>query len=79
MLGKKLLWLILALGILSSNGCCGFWERVCERRQPQCYQPAPCGCAPPPPVACPANPCYSPPPATAVPVPNAPAPTSWQR
>jgi hypothetical protein len=75
MLGKKLLWLILAAGFLSSNGCCAFWERVCERRQPQCYQPAPCTCAPAP-AACPPNPCYSPPPGTAVPVPNTPG---WQR
>jgi hypothetical protein len=76
MLGKKLLWLVLAAGILSSNGCCAFWERVCDRHHPQCYQPTACPttCAP----ACPATPCYSPPPGTAVPVPNAPAPTGWR-
>ena len=77
MLGKKMLWLILAAGFLSSNGCCAFWERVCERNHLQCYQPAPCPCAPAPACA-PACAAYSsPPPATAVPVPN--APTGWQR
>lgn len=77
MLAKKFLWLVLAAGFLSSNGCCAFWDRVCERRQTPCYQPAPCGCAAAP--ACPPTCAYSPPPGTAIPVPNAPAPTGWQR
>ena len=71
MLGKNLLWLAIALGYLSSTGCCRMWDRWC--REPQC-QPAVC-C----PQTCPPNPCFSAPSGIAVPVPNAPASTNWQR
>jgi len=76
MLGKKLLWLAIALGVLSSTGCCRMWDRWCNG--PPHYQPAPC-CPPACPPACPPNPCFSSPAATAVPVPNAPCNTNWQR
>jgi hypothetical protein len=60
---KKLLWSVLAIGMLSSNGCCGMWDRWCNP-QPRCYQPAPpqCGCAPVAPAApaCPPGTSYSP-------------------
>ena len=74
--GKKLLWMVLAMGFLSSNGCCGMWDRWCNP-QPRCYQPPPaaCGCAPVQPQACPPGTSYSPLPAASVqPVPNA---TGW--
>lgn len=70
--GKKLLWVVLAAGFLSSNGCCGMWDRWCNP-QPRCYQPAPptCGCPQAPP-ACAPQAAYSPPPIT--PVPSTPPP-----
>ena len=72
MLGKKLLWLAIALGFLSSTGCCRMWEHWCHG--PTHYQPPVC-CPP----ACPPNPCLSSPGGTAVPVPSAPVNTGWQR
>lgn len=73
---KLLLWPVLAIGVLSSNGCCGMWDRWCNP-QPRCYQPAPapCGCAPVAPVApvCPPGTSYSPPPVVQ-PVANAQTP-----
>lgn len=75
MLGKKVLWLVVALGVLSSTGCCRFWDRVCHDRHH--YQAAPyCQPAPVCPPGCtPGVPAYSAP--GAVPVPSAPR-TSWQ-
>jgi hypothetical protein len=73
MLGKKLLWLVIGLGFLSSAGCCRFWDRVCHDGPH--YQPAPY-CQPQCPPGCaPGGPAFSSP--AAVPVPSAPR-TSWQ-
>ncbi len=76
--GKKLLWMVLAMGFLSSNGCCGMWDRWCNP-QPRCYQPAPaaCGCPQaPPPQACPPASYYNPPPQQGV-QPVGPAQAPW--
>lgn len=73
MLGKKVLWLVLAITILANAGCCRMWERWCDR--PNC--PPYC---PPAPHYCPPDPCRYPPPpgpSQAVPVPS--SSTSWQR
>jgi hypothetical protein len=70
MLGKRLLWLALAVGFLSNSGCCGFWDRMCHN-EPR-YAPQPC-CAPAPPVCgCPTG--YAP---AAVPVPPAGPPRPY--
>ena len=73
MLAKKLLGLVIALGLSSSTGCCRMWEHWCGDRHH--YQAAPCCPAPCPPACTPA---YSSPGGVA-PVPNAPGVTSWQR
>ena len=72
--GKKLLWFVLALGILSSGGCCRFWDRVCHDH-PQCGSPP--QCAPPPMCPCQPTGSFSSPPGV-TPVPNAPTRTTWQ-
>ncbi|MBM3995942.1 MAG: hypothetical protein FJ303_17590 [Planctomycetes bacterium] len=74
MFGKKLLWLVMALAILSSTGCCRMWEHWCAGRHH--YQPAPyCQpCPQPCPPGCAPTPAFSSP--TPTPVPNAPG---WQR
>lgn len=69
MLGKKLLWLVFALAVLSSGGCCRFWDRVCHDRH---HTP----CCVPCPQVCPPSGSFSSP--AAVPVPNAPVRSSWQ-
>ena len=48
MRAKKLLGMVMAMGMLSSNGCCGMWERWCSPPQQRCCQPPPaqCGGAP---------------------------------
>ncbi|HZZ77361.1 MAG TPA: hypothetical protein VFE62_02520 [Gemmataceae bacterium] len=75
MLVKKLVLLVMAVGFLSSTGCCAFWERWCERRHPNCYPPPQTYCAPAPQACpCPPTPAYSSP--QAVPVPS--APTGWR-
>jgi hypothetical protein len=75
MLGKKLLWSAIALGFLTNAGCCGFWDRWCNRPNhcqaaPYCPQACPPGCAPTPSYSSPGG---------VVPVPNAPNGTTWQR
>jgi hypothetical protein len=68
--------LAIAMGFLSNAGCCRMWERWCHG--PNNYQP-PAYCVPACPPACPPNPCFSSPGGIAVPVPNAPGNTTWQR
>ena len=76
MLGKKILWLVVALGFLSNTGCCAFWDRVCHRDQHR-YEPAQC-CPPPSQCGCPPN-YYQPAPGAAVPVPpSGPPRNTWQ-
>ena len=74
MLGKKLLWLVLAVSCLSNVGCCNFWDRWCHR--PNHCQAAP-SCQPVCPPGCGPTPVYSSP--GAVPVPPAVGATNWQR
>ena len=75
MLGKKLLWLVLAMAFLANTGCCRMWENWCTG--PHAYQPAPaCPCQPACPPVC--QPTFSSP-GGVTPVPNAQGVTSWQR
>ena len=76
MMGKKLLFMALAVSTLFSTGCCRMWDNWCHP-SPHCYQPAPNYCCPQPvaaPACCP-QPAYSPQPGVPVPVPA----TGFQR
>ena len=77
MLGKKLLWLVMAMAFLTSTGCCRMWDRWChDRHHNQAAPHCPPTCAPVCPPGC--APSFSSP-AGVTPVPSAPAGTSWQR
>src|ERR1051325_4900483 len=77
MMGKKLLFMAIAVSLLFSGGCCRMWENWCHPQQ-HCYPP-PNYCCPTPAAAAPGCPCptptYSAPPGTAVPVPS----SGWAR